>query len=322
MARRRLRLGVVALCVVTIGCSGDDEDASERTRATAEATTTTVDPDVAAIAQGYVAVCNDGGYSDNEDFTATCSGGNGIARWLAPFGECEDGTVIAMDEDSSCRDHDGFRSALAPNFEPTPRPQDIALCKNGLYSDNRDLGDTCSSNDGVDKWLAQYGQCDDGTIIQMSDGPSCSGHGGFDSLLPDGFEPQSTTSASQTTRPPSTSRAPSPTTLAPAVPLPSETLSFIDVDACVQDPDEWWRCTRGSESLFVTERSDPVAVFAEVQGRADFNASAATLFSIDGGGILYLPSNAGFEMFDVAPWPGLHVIDTDCIGVPADPSLC
>lgn len=296
--------------VLIVSASGTQSESPAREKA--EVTTTTLDPDAVARANGYVALCNDGGYSDNDDFTATCSGGDGVAYWLAPFGECSDGTVISMEESSSCGDHGGFSGVLDPGYRPTATPQDVALCKNGVYSDNLDLGATCSSNGGVARWLADYGECEDGTVIELASDDRCGSHGGFRGLLPVDFVPVTTAAAL-----PTTSSAPTV-----RVPLPAETLTFLDLDGCDLDPDGWWRCRRGDGVLLVTDRSDPVAVFAEVQTRSDYNEITATLFAIDGGGILYLLTNAGFEMFDVAPWPGLSVIDTDCIGVPADPSLC
>ncbi|MBA2388203.1 MAG: hypothetical protein H0V69_14080 [Acidimicrobiia bacterium] len=151
--------------------------------------TTTLDPVLEAISDGYVARCNDGGLSDNTDFGATCSGGDGIDEWLAPFGECEDGTIIAMSEDASCSDHDGFRTLLEPDYKPTPRSSDIAKCQSGVYSDNVDIAATCSSNGGVDEWLAAYGKCEDGTVIVMSKDASCSGHGEFRKLLRPDYKP-------------------------------------------------------------------------------------------------------------------------------------
>ena len=151
--------------------------------------TTTLDPVLEAISDGYVARCSDGGLSDNTDFGATCSGGDGIDEWLAPFGECEDGTIIAMSEDASCSDHDGFRTLLEPDYKPTPRSSDIAKCQSGVYSDNVDFAATCTGNGGVDEWLAAYGKCEDGTVIVMSKDASCSGHGEFRKLLRPDYKP-------------------------------------------------------------------------------------------------------------------------------------
>jgi hypothetical protein len=105
-------------------------------------------------------------------------------------------------------------------------------------------------------------------------------------------------------------------------PVSAEALAFLDLDGCVLAEPSWWMCTRDGAALYITDRSDPVAVFDEVQLRPDHNPYAATLFEIDGGGILYLPSNSGFEMFDVAPWPDLAVIDTDCLPGRESPGLC
>jgi hypothetical protein len=99
---------------------------------TAAAPSTTIDPVAKALSDGAVAVCRDGRFSDNTDFGATCSGGDGVDRWLTPYGECVDGTVIGMSEDASCEEHGGFRRLLAPDYRPTPRPGDLAKCGNGV----------------------------------------------------------------------------------------------------------------------------------------------------------------------------------------------
>jgi hypothetical protein len=50
---------------------------------------------------------------------------------------------------------------------------DVAQCKDGTFSDNKDFSATCNSHNGVDHWLGEYGQCSDGKIIVMSSGASC-----------------------------------------------------------------------------------------------------------------------------------------------------
>jgi hypothetical protein len=178
---------------------------------TTVATTTTNDPILEAIEAGYVAKCNDGGLSDNTDFRATCSGGDGIDRWLGPFGQCNDGHVIAMAHEATCEGHDGFQTVLPPDFMPSPSDDDIAECANGTFSDNTDLNAICSANGGVAQWLAPYGECDDGTVIEMGQG-TCDGHGRFATLLAPDFIPTSTTT---------TSTPPVPSTSAPGYPIAS-----------------------------------------------------------------------------------------------------
>jgi len=72
---------------------------------------------VSAPATDDVARCNDGLFSNNTDFAATCSSAGGVAEWLATFGECTDGTVIKMSEDASCPDDD-FKGLLPPDYVP------------------------------------------------------------------------------------------------------------------------------------------------------------------------------------------------------------
>jgi len=189
-------LGLVALIALGLVLPKPKDKESSSTAAnesiaatTTQATTTTValTPDEQAIADGKVAMCHDGGYSDNTDFSATCSGGGGIARWLGTYGQCADGSFIVLSTDASC--HDGFTKVMPADFAPTARSTDIAKCHNGLYSNNADLTATCSSNGGVAEWLAAYGQCVDGTIIKMSATDACSGHDGFGTLKEAGFVP-------------------------------------------------------------------------------------------------------------------------------------
>lgn len=168
---------VALIAVAALASPSEDESAA------------TLDPDEQAIKDGNVALCDDGNYSDNTDFSATCSGGDGIDKWLAPFGECEDGTVIKMSDSATCGDNGGFKGLLPADFEPTPRENDIALCEDGTYSDNTDFSATCSSRGGVDEWLAPYGECKDGTVIVMSKEASCAGNSGFKGLLPQDYEP-------------------------------------------------------------------------------------------------------------------------------------
>lgn len=155
-----------------------------------EAPPPTTDPATqAAIDDGNVARCNNGTFSDNTDFRATCSSNDGVDAWLAPYGRCGDGHVIAMSEDATCDDHDGFDALLPPSYVPQPEQGDVALCANGTYSANTDFGATCSSSGGVDIWLAPYGECGDGEIVVMGPDADCDNHGGFARLLPADFTP-------------------------------------------------------------------------------------------------------------------------------------
>lgn len=137
---------------------------------------------VPAEFRGKVALCNDGNFSTNTDFAATCSGGEGIDTWLAKFGRCANGRIVLMSSRAECPD-DEFDRLLDGDFVPKPTAADVALCRNGTYSDNTDFSATCSSNHGVDRWLAPYGQCRDGTAIAMVEDATCDDNGGFKRLV-------------------------------------------------------------------------------------------------------------------------------------------
>ena len=141
---------------------------------------------------GNVARCNDGTFSDNTDFDGTCSSHDGVGEWLAPFGSCGDGTVVAISKETDCGDHDGFDSLLPPDYIPTAGPDDVAHCENGTFSNNLDFESTCSSGGGVAAWLAPFGSCADGRVIAMSPDSSCDDHDGFDQLLPVDYIPMPT----------------------------------------------------------------------------------------------------------------------------------
>ena len=49
-----------------------------------------------------VALCNDGSYSGNKDFSATCSSGDGVDQWLSKFVVCTDGRLIAVEDERAC----------------------------------------------------------------------------------------------------------------------------------------------------------------------------------------------------------------------------
>ena len=175
--------GSLLVLLALVGCAGGSGSIAT------DAPTTTIDPIDAAIADGMVAKCSDGSFSDETDFEDTCKSADGIASWLSRFGECNDGRVVAMSEDADCSDHGGFKGLLPRDFEPTAQPADVALCENGTFSDNTDFDGTCSSNGGVEVWLAAFGECNDGTVIALSSDASCADHDGFKGLLAPDFEP-------------------------------------------------------------------------------------------------------------------------------------
>jgi hypothetical protein len=142
-----------------------------------------------------------------------------VERWLGTYGECNDGHIVVMSEDTDCGDHDGFKTVLPADFEPQAGPNDIALCANGTYSDNTDLRSTCSANGGVAEWLATFAECSDGSVIELSTNDPCSGHGGFKRLMPVDYQPP-VTSPPTTTLPPTTLPPPTlpPTTTLPPAP--------------------------------------------------------------------------------------------------------
>lgn len=142
---------------------------------------------------GDIAECEDGTFTANRDLPNTCEGRGGLARWLAPYGECQDGRAVEMAADASCRDHGGFKGLLPPDFEPGPRPGDVARCANDRYSGNTDFAAACASHGGVAEWLARYGRCNDGTVFEMSTTASCADRGGFEALMPRDYAPPTTT---------------------------------------------------------------------------------------------------------------------------------
>lgn len=214
-------LVVLLIGVALAGCAEKGESASvkptESTTTEVRTTTTSRDPDAKAIADGNVARCKDGGYSDNHDFAATCSGGDGIDKWLAPFGQCQDGAVIKMSAKATCKDNDGFKKLLPADYEPKAGKGDIAQCKDSTFSDDTDFAATCSSRGGVSKWLAPYGECRDGTVIKLSKKASCDKHDGFKAMLPLDYTPPTTTTTTSTTPPPP---PPPPVTAPPTTAAP------------------------------------------------------------------------------------------------------
>lgn len=190
--------GVLALTAgLFAGCgSGDDAATTSTVEAT---TTTTIHPDDSAISLGFVALCNDGNYSDNRDFNATCSGGDGIDYWLSTFGRCEDGSIVVMESKPSCSGQGGFDTLMPRDFEPEAGADDVARCNDGNFSNNHDFRATCSGGDGVDAWLAPYGECSDGSVIEMSNSTSCPGGSTFVGLLPPDYTTTTTSSPPPTT---------------------------------------------------------------------------------------------------------------------------
>lgn len=174
----------------------------------------TVHPDDQAIADGLVALCNDGNFSDNEEFAKTCSGGDGIQRWLSNYGECSDGTVLSMRSIPDCSDRGGFARLLPRDYVLEPGGDDVASCNDGNFSDNTDFAKTCSGGEGVNRWLGTYGECSDGTVIEIGPLASCPGGSTFVGLLPDDYDFDAAEAATTTAVPSTTTTEPSTTTTA------------------------------------------------------------------------------------------------------------
>ncbi len=176
-----LALGFIAVVIGALAGSPDDDKAADDT------TTTTTDPTA-----GQFARCNDGEYSDNGDLRAICSSHDGVAEFLAAYGECEGGSIIALTNDPECPNGEDLARLLPDDFEPEAGPDDIALCQDGTYSDNRDLRATCSSHDGVDEWLAEYGECEGGDVVHLASDERCPVGEDLSALL-HGYTPTTTT---------------------------------------------------------------------------------------------------------------------------------
>ena len=54
------------------------------------------------VPQGAFAQCKDGTFSDNAEFWNTCRAAHGVLRWLGPNVLCNDGQVLALNEETSC----------------------------------------------------------------------------------------------------------------------------------------------------------------------------------------------------------------------------
>jgi hypothetical protein len=202
-----------------------------------EGPTTTLHPDDQAIADGFFARCNNGDYSNNDDFSKTCSGGEGIERWLSDYGECADGTVLSMRSIPDCGDRGGFAGLRPRDFFPEPDSDDVALCVDGNYSTNTDFSKTCSGGDGVERWLSTYGECSDGTVITMGRATRCPDGATFVRRLPSDYAPATTSTTvpvTTTTRPATTTTTVAPPiTLAPAIDEARTALAAL----VVADPD-------------------------------------------------------------------------------------
>lgn len=111
---------ITVVTLIASACGGSSSESKETiaTSTTVALTTTTVDPIDAANTAGYVALCNDGNFSDNTDFAATCSGGDGIDRWLSEYGECSNGSSIKMASGAACPSGSQFVGLRPSDFEP------------------------------------------------------------------------------------------------------------------------------------------------------------------------------------------------------------
>lgn len=198
------------------GPAEEEPTATERsttTEAPAEAEAEPVAEEADGPGEGDFAKCKDGEYSDNADLSAICSSHDGVDEWLAEYGECEDGSVIALRGEPECP-NSGDLAKLLPGYVPEAGPDDVALCNDSTFSDNRELHNTCSSHGGVERWLAEYGRCSGGEVIRLADDPSCPGAEDLAELMPPDYVPPTTTT------PPPTTAAPAPPEAAAPPPPP------------------------------------------------------------------------------------------------------
>ena len=93
-----------------------------------------------------------------------------------------------MTKDATCSDDD-FKGLLPVDHVPVAKADDVAQCKNGLFSNNTDFSETCNTAGGVQTWIATYGACMGGTVIIMKSSSSCDGHGDFQGMLPVDYAP-------------------------------------------------------------------------------------------------------------------------------------
>ena len=148
----------------------------------------------ATPASDDVALCNDGLFDNEYDLAENCKRQGGIDEFLATYAECNNGRVILMTTDGiGCED--GIAQLLPDDYEPTPGPDDVALCNDGLFDNEHDLAENCKKQGGIDEFLATYAECGNGEIVQLSEEAEC--EGGL-TLLPDDFVPPSTTTTTTT----------------------------------------------------------------------------------------------------------------------------
>jgi hypothetical protein len=149
-----------------------------------------------------VAECNDGLFDNEKDLGDNCTKQGGIDRFLATFAECENGRVVLLAVDGiTC---EGAIARLLPtDYEPAPGPDDVAECNDGLFDNEKDLGENCTKQGGIDRFLAQYAECASGEVIEMSPNGKC--EDGI-TLLPDDYVPPPTTTTTTTTTAPPTQR--------------------------------------------------------------------------------------------------------------------
>ena len=110
-------------------------------------------------------------------------------------------------------------NAPAINLVTTIPAGAFAECKDGQFSDNTEFKSTCSSHDGVKRWLAPYVQCRDGTVVSLNKDTTCGGkRGGVDKMLSESeaaaIKSAATTTIAVTTTKPTPSTSSTSTTLA------------------------------------------------------------------------------------------------------------
>jgi hypothetical protein len=73
-------------------------------------------PDTSAP-PGTFAACKDGTFSDDPEFSDTCSNNKGVARWLAPYVLCKSGEFFELSQDASCAGRRGGVDRLLTESE-------------------------------------------------------------------------------------------------------------------------------------------------------------------------------------------------------------
>jgi hypothetical protein len=71
----------------------------------------------ASAPPGMFAECKDGTFSNNQDFSKTCSSHHGVKGWLATHVVCRNGTVVSLDKEASCG-NDGVQRLVSADDEP------------------------------------------------------------------------------------------------------------------------------------------------------------------------------------------------------------